>query len=337
MRIFYVTNLANKHPYLFSIGKWLKKYGHEVECFEFYHFEANQKYSDPLIPRINQMNIDFVEQCMKFKPDMLLVFKGDTIFAESLKLIKRKIRPIMATWWVDDPFCYWDGACNIRPYEHTLKSLFLWDHFFIFETYSLKRLKRIGVKKAYYLPNATDSDYFYKIHKVNKEDKIYYGSDLSFIGTPCRQRGAMIKALRNYNNIKLWAVPGMPWKDEYFKKYQIKNDLKFNEIRKIHNYTKINLNNHFFVNTTGANLRTFDIPACGGFLLTDRMSDITDNLYKEGQEVIVYDSLDDLRKKVDYYLKNEKERKEIAENARQTTLKKHLYEHRVKELLEVVR
>jgi len=326
MRIFHVTLLKNKHPYLQSIVNWLKKYGNKVETFDFMEMDNASSFN------IIQLNLNFVEKCLKFKPDLLLVFKGDTIFKESLEIIKKKIRPIMAVWWVDDPFCKWDNAYFMTPYGNSLRSLFVWDYFFIYDTYFLTRLKKIGVNNPYYLPNATNDEFFYKIKDPQKDDIKYYGSDLSFVGTPSRLRAQMIRNLSDFN-IKIW---GIPWFDPFFKSLQVKINLDIDEVRKIHNYTKINLNCHLPGNVNGANVRTFDIPACGSFLLVDKCSDITNYLYKENEEVVVYNDFEDMVKKIKYYLKHDNEREQIEANAMRRTLKQHLYKHRVAELLQVI-
>lgn len=321
------------HPYTQEFGKWLSYFGHEVKNFESMRFETDSKYSDPIIPKIYQMNKEFIRVCQEFKPDLVLVFKGIYLLRESLELVKKTVRPIMATWWVDDPFTIWKCDYTTQPFEHVAKSLHVWDHFFIMDSYFIPRLKRIGVKNPYWLPMATDMQYFAVLKKRNAEDEAFYGGDISFVGTPTRLRAAMVRELRDFG-IKLW---GIPWRDPVFQKLQVKTNLKLAEIKKIYNYTKINVNNHCLVNVNGANVRVFDIPACEGFLLTDRMEDIVTRLFVEGKEVVTYTDFQDMRNKVKYYLKNEKERCEIAANARQKVLKKHLYKHRVEEILSVLR
>ncbi|MCP4156979.1 MAG: hypothetical protein GY757_55215, partial [bacterium] len=193
MRIFHVTHLKNKHPYLKSIIKWLKYYGHEVETFDYADLDS-YRHKDTDTPAEVQLNKGFVEKCLKYKPDVLFVFKGNTIFKESLEIIKKQVRPLMITLWVDDPFANWDDAFQIKPYTNNLQSLLLWDYFFIYDSYFIDRLKKLGVKNPYYLPNATDEDYFYKmdLQTISPEDKDYYRSEISFIGRPSRKRAYMI-------------------------------------------------------------------------------------------------------------------------------------------------
>lgn len=332
MKIFYVSNLANKHSYTRSIEKEFRAAGNQVQSFEMYGFEDNSKYLDPNVSAIEQMNKDLVRSCLSWKPDMVFVFKGDTVLKKTLQVIKEKTRPIMATWWVDDPFCHWDGARNIRSFTNSVESLDIWDHFFIFDTYFLPRLKRLGVNNPYYLPNATDNDEFFPVTEVKEEEHAYYGSELSFMGTPDRLRAEMLRAVKDYQ-IKLW---GVPWTSEEFAAFHVKDGISNDEARKVYYYTQINLNCHFLVNVNGANVRTFDIPACKGFLLTDDRSDITERLFRKGDEVVTYSDLSDLKNKCEYFLKHSDERSAIAENAYKKIIAKHLYKHRIEEILKVI-
>jgi len=58
--------------------------------------------------------------------------------------------------------------------------------------------------------------------------------------------------------------------------------------------------------------RVLEIMACGSLLLTDRFDEIDMLGFKDGENIVVYDGLDDLRDKIYYYLKNDSERESIA-------------------------
>jgi spore maturation protein CgeB len=111
------------------------------------------------------------------------------------------------------------------------------------------------------------------------------------------------------------------------------------DIVKIYNAGKINLNlhsstSHEGVNPVGdfVNPRTFEIAACGGFQLVDERSELAD-LMAPGIEVATFDSIDDLGKKVNYYLKYEDEAKSIAARGKTKVLKEHTIQHRMHEML----
>ena len=57
--------------------------------------------------------------------------------------------------------------------------------------------------------------------------------------------------------------------------------------------------------------RTFEIPACGGFQLSERTEEVL-NFFEEGKEIECFSSLDELRDKITYYLKHESRRLRIA-------------------------
>lgn len=86
-------------------------------------------------------------------------------------------------------------------------------------------------------------------------------------------------------------------------------------------------------------LRTYEVLACKGFLISDR-TPIAEELLKDC--VVFTDGGKDLERKIKYYLKNPEERKQIAENGYKWVMKnatkemiaKILYEYLTKNILE---
>jgi spore maturation protein CgeB len=70
----------------------------------------------------------------------------------------------------------------------------------------------------------------------------------------------------------------------------------------------------------------------GGFLLTSYGGDFG-MYFKDGEDYVSFDSVDDLINKCRYYLDNEDERRQIAANAYEKICESHTYLHRVKEML----
>ena len=65
--------------------------------------------------------------------------------------------------------------------------------------------------------------------------------------------------------------------------------------------------------------------ACGKLVITDRLPSETniDSILIENEDIVYYDSVEDLANKLSYYSENEKERERIAQNGRNKTLKNH--------------
>ncbi len=81
--------------------------------------------------------------------------------------------------------------------------------------------------------------------------------------------------------------------------------------------------------------RHFEIPACGGFLMTGPADDLG-TYYKIGEEIILYNSTKDMIDKIRYYLAHETERKEIAKRGYERTVREHTYEMRFREIFKTI-
>jgi len=81
----------------------------------------------------------------------------------------------------------------------------------------------------------------------------------------------------------------------------------------------------------GLNQRVFDVPAVGGFLLTDDKEALWD-LFEPG-EVAVYRDLEEAQDKLSYYRRHPQARQNIATRARERILAYHTVTHRLRTML----
>jgi len=79
--------------------------------------------------------------------------------------------------------------------------------------------------------------------------------------------------------------------------------------------------------------RVFEVPACGGFLLTQPAEDLHEYL-KPGRDCATFETIDDLVHQVRYYLEHEDERRTIASQGYQRTLGEHTYAARFDSIFE---
>jgi spore maturation protein CgeB len=101
----------------------------------------------------------------------------------------------------------------------------------------------------------------------------------------------------------------------------------------VYNSARINLNVHtWFGQGSGMNLRLFEVPAAGGFLLTDWVAEI-DGAYRQDEHLVCWRTVEELREKVTYYLAHEDERRAIAARGREHFLRHHTYAARARDLL----
>lgn len=99
----------------------------------------------------------------------------------------------------------------------------------------------------------------------------------------------------------------------------------------VYKCSKINLNMSLRSIISGMPLRAFEIMGSGGFLLSNFQSDFLD-YFVPGDDFAFYDSQKDLIDKIDYYLRNDAERKQMAASAHQKIHKSHTFIHRIQEM-----
>lgn len=78
--------------------------------------------------------------------------------------------------------------------------------------------------------------------------------------------------------------------------------------------------------------RVFEVPACGGFLMTGSSDDDISEYYIPGKEIVVFNNIPDMVEKCRYYLEHETERDIIAKAGLARTLLDHTYEKRFLEI-----
>ena len=104
------------------------------------------------------------------------------------------------------------------------------------------------------------------------------------------------------------------------------------EMPQVFRASKINLCPVLKANRSGIPLRALDIMGCGGFLLSSFQSEIYE-YFIDGEECVLYTSLEDAVSKTEYYLSHDDVRRQIAANGAAKIEKDFRYEDRIKELL----
>lgn len=91
----------------------------------------------------------------------------------------------------------------------------------------------------------------------------------------------------------------------------------------------VNLNITSCQMPTAVNQRVFDVPASGGFILSDAQSDLGD-LFEIGKEAICYHSIEDLSELIVRFGEDTGARRKISTAAHRRVLDQHTYAHRAR-------
>jgi spore maturation protein CgeB len=77
--------------------------------------------------------------------------------------------------------------------------------------------------------------------------------------------------------------------------------------------------------------RTFEVPGCGGFLLTERVPHL-ERYFEIGSEIAVFDGEHELVEQVERWLGDEDARARVAEAGYRRVMREHTYDHRFDEI-----
>ncbi|MBN1527383.1 MAG: glycosyltransferase [Candidatus Omnitrophica bacterium] len=329
----------------------LKGLGHEVEIFDFRRrpysrnaaISALKAVARPLFPRApspydmpvikgtvdRKINNALLEQARRFRPDILLVLFGENILPGTLETLRRELGTVSANW-------FYDTLLAPRRQGFIASVLPAYDHVFIVDSQEILKSVPLRCKRVATLPLACDP----RIHRrveLAHDERAYYGSDIAFVGTVTPEREKVLEAVGDLD-IKIWGR----WQrvSPLLRKRYQKKDIYAEEAVKVYNASKIVLDIHSLFGSGqeifNVTPRLFEVPASGGFLLTNRASQIS-ALYKAGEEIVTYADTDDLRRKIAYYLEHPDERSAIAARSYEKAHEKHTYKNRIADLLDIAR
>lgn len=144
-----------------------------------------------------------------------------------------------------------------------------------------------------------------------------------------KRRIEIVAALRDEG---IRVVGGAEWKAYVEAGYWMPPVDYLTDLCGLYRRSRIVLNISRYQLRTGVTQRVFDVPAAGGFLLTDKTEELERYLLP-GREAAVYEDVKDLKEKAAFFLAHEEERKAVALAARQRVLREHTYPERLKAII----
>ncbi len=211
---------------------------------------------------------------------------------------------------------------DVTPQEYNQ-----YDHVFIAsELWAQKVAEEVDIPVETML-QCTDPELFYPDPDDN------YKHDLIFVGNSRKVYRRIIKDILPTD--KDLAVYGTNWKgiipDEYIKGEHIPN----NQLRKAYSSCKILLNDHWedmkekgFISNC-----LFDGCGAGAFIISDKVKGAEEVF---GEDLITYETPEELHSLMEHYLSNSEERNEKAEKARNRIAYEHNFQKRAEKILEVL-
>lgn len=255
-------------------------------------------------------------QIKTIKPDIIYIQDLSILNSNTLQEIKRNCKLLVGQ--IASPL---PAEENLKEFDLILTSF---PHY-------VDRFRKIGINSEYFKIGFE----LRVLDKIGKQELIY---DVGFIGSFSSHHSAGTKLLEQVAQkipIHIWGQginflsPDSPLRKNYH------GEVWGLDMYKILAQTKIVLNRHISVAENYANnMRLYESTGMGAMLITDKKDNLN-NLFKIGQEVVSYEDDLDLIKKIEYYLKHDKKRQEIAQKGQKRTLAEHSYRVRMEELVGI--
>ena len=324
--------------------RWLlPELGHQVEVVnEEQHFGAlpsslwrrGFKRLAGTPPGAWRFNREICRKARDCQPDLVIVLKGSYVEPSTLRRLRSETGAILVNYCLDDFF-----SLNPKGVTPQMRAcITLWDLIATTKRYNVPELAGAGARRAAFVRCGYDPLVHYPVTLTPAEQGDWV-SDVLFIGTYEKERADWLEALAAPSQVNL-RVYGNGWetvpRSSPLYRHIQGRPLYGQEKRLALAGARIALAFLRKVNRDTYTDRSFEIPACGAFMLAER-SDEHRLLYQEGEEIACFDTPGELLKKVRYYLAHPRERANVAEAGYQRlTRNGHTYEHRLKEILELV-
>jgi spore maturation protein CgeB len=333
--------------------------GFSFEHYNFYHslVEMNNRQHtviyfpfDEIMLEVgrDKMNQKLLQTVETEKPDLCFFFLfDDEIKKETIKEITKKDKSITFNWFADDHFRFYNFSKYYAPLFHWVSTT---------DSRAVEKYYKIGYRNV--IKTQWACNHF--LYQPLNLPKIY---DVTFVGQSHGQRKEIIEKVKRAGlKIKTF---GRGWENgsvsqeemiRIFSQSKINLNLtkgygavNFKSLasilfkKGIDNSLKLYFPIYWFDNFQSflakrreqIKGRNFEIPGCRGFLLTSDADNLSD-YYQDGKEIVVYKDINDMIEKIKYYLKNDREREEIALAGYERTLKDHTYEKRFQEIFNII-
>ena len=281
---------------------------------------------------VREYNAAILRAAETFRPDLLLSFKAQYVQPHTLRALRG--HGISLYNYYPDTSAFAHGpllAQSLPEYDCVFYTKRFWDQ---------DVRQRVSLRESAYVRHGYDA-VIHRPIELGEHDKAQYQSDVVVIATHTKYKEKVLHGLLGLRPGMKLTVWGNQWRQRCTSprvKQLIKGDpLVGDSYAKGICGAKINLallSGKVQGSSRGdeTTTRTYEIPACGGFMLHERSPELME-LYKEGEEVACFSSPQELAEKIDYYLAHPEDRDVIAGAGHRRCVPAYSYDNRMAEIL----
>jgi spore maturation protein CgeB len=284
-------------------------------------------------PGIYALNKKILTAIDENRPDLIWIDNKSFLERATIKKIKALNPQIKIVNVITDDIT---GKLKYQ-WRLALRNAKYFDCFFVQRKVNIRELKQYGAKRVELCYRSFDPG-FHRPVILNEKEANRFKTNVGFVGTYEDERADYIAYLIE-NSIPV-KVTGDGWpKGNHWKviaPYYCGPSIYGEDYIKIINGMDIALHFLRHGNRDEQDSRTFEIPACGVFMLAEN-SDLHSSLFEPDKEAVFFETKKELLEKITYYLSHVEERETIAK-AGLGACKKNNYSHegRLKSVIDKI-
>ena len=266
-------------------------------------------------PGIRRINQQLIAQVKKERPDILLLYQGHYFPAATVQQLRQYT--FVVGYHNDDPF---GERGTLLRYRHLLPALPHYQGYHVFRALNIAEALALGIPSVrLLLPSFIPWLDYPRV--LDGAQQRRWGCDVVFAGhmekdlrIPCIVQAVQQGVhLRVYGGERYWK-PALP--ATVYQRVGPALALGLESYRQALCAAKIGACFFSKDNRDEYTVRTFEIPACGLFLLSERTAWMQEN-FKEGVDADCFSSPEEFVEKIQFYLHNDVIRRRIATAGRQ--------------------
>jgi spore maturation protein CgeB len=299
----------------------LEGIGHDLLAFDFMERER-------VVGR-EAMRVELVALAGEARPDLTFCFLfTDEIDPATIQEVRRATRAPVVNWFADD---HWRFDSFTRHYAPAFDLAITTDP----DTMSRYRVELPEVRV--HLSQWACNRYSYR----RVEGGLRHG--VTFVGQPHGERRRVIDELcRGGIEVECWGHGWSGGRLEHEQMIEVFSSSAINlnlsnssDVQSVRTRVWRLLGQRVPVRPAQIKGRNFEVPGCGGFLLTERLPHL-EEYFGYDEEIGVYTGTGELIERVRFWLDHPAERLAVAEAGHRRVLAEHTYDHRFAEIVRIL-